>query len=67
MFEHLRLMGSTEDSIVLHTRRRRCIKNHIDVPPSYQHLQKYQRLLKMHPWWVERMPPIGGYNCAGHV
>jgi hypothetical protein len=67
LLESLRLRESTEKRIVLQTRKGREIRNVIDVDPDYWHIQNYQRLLKEHPGWTERKPPVGGYNCVGHV
>ncbi len=67
MLENLRLHRGTERSIVLQTRRGREIKNVIDVDPEYHHLEKYRLVFQKHPRWEERKPPVGGYNCVGHV
>lgn len=67
MFDVLSLHEEPDKSIILQTRRGRNVANAIDPAPRYDQIQKYQRLLGRHPFWVERLGPTGGYNCVGHV
>ncbi len=68
MFEELKLIGPTERSIVLETRKGSRIKNTIEIEPGYKELAKYARMLDRHRAdWEERKPATGVYNCIGHV
>lgn len=67
MFGNLIFADEPDKCIVLQTRRGRDVTNAIDPPPRYDQIQKYQRILEKHPFWVRRLGPTGGYNCVGHV
>jgi hypothetical protein len=68
MFEEAQLLGSTERSIVVQTRRGREVKNLIELEPGEREQRKYERLFKQYGrYWVRRKPASGVYNCAGHV
>lgn len=69
MFEELRLIGSPDASIVLHTRRGRSIDNMIECEPGPRELGLYQNMVERHTasGWRERRPATGVYNCIGHV
>ena len=68
MFEELRLLGSTEQSIVVQTRKGTNVKNVIELDPGDRELRVYDLLLRKSGGnWVRRKPPTGVYNCAGHV
>ena len=68
MFEQLKLIGPTERSIVVQTRKGTDIKNLVEIEPGFPERQRYQLLLRTHgEHWVERKPASGVYNCAGHV
>jgi hypothetical protein len=68
MFDELRLLGSTERRIVVQTRRGTSLRNLVELEPGFPERQKYQLLLKRYGGnWIERKPPTGAYNCAGHV
>ena len=68
MFEELRLLGPTDQSIVVQTRKGSNIKNIVEIEPGPEHRRRYQLLLDRHGKnWRPRKPPTGGYNCAGHV
>jgi len=68
MFEELHLLGPTEESIIVQTRKGRSLTNFIAPEPTFQHLQMYKLLLDKYGGnWVPRKPACGGYNCTGHV
>lgn len=68
MFESLFILGPTERSIVVETRKGSRIRNFIAPEPEHQHRQSYRLLLKKHgKHWIERKAPTGVYNCTGHV
>jgi hypothetical protein len=68
MFEELRLLGSTERSIVVQTRKGTPISNVIELEPGAMEQRRYRLLLEQFgPNWIERRPSAGIYNCAGHV
>jgi hypothetical protein len=68
MFEELRLLGSTERSIVVQTRKGTCIENVVEVEPGETEQRRYRSLLnKFGQCWRERKGATGAYNCAGHV
>jgi hypothetical protein len=68
MFEEARLLGPTERSIVVETRKGARLPNLIEVEPGEHERRRYGLLLdKYGRNWTPRKPATGGYNCAGHV
>jgi hypothetical protein len=68
MFEELRLLGSTERSIIVQTRMATSIENLIELSPGETERRRYDRLLeRFGANWRLRKPATGVYNCAGHV
>jgi hypothetical protein len=68
VFETVRLFGSDEAGIHLHTRRNRPILNSQAPATLDDRLrQKYARLLGQHQRWEPRKASCGVYNCSGHV
>ena len=68
MFEPARLLGPTEQSIVVETRKRRRIANSVEPEPGSREQHRYRTILSRFGGnWVERRPATGCYNCAGHV
>ena len=68
MFEELKLLGSTERSIVVQTRKGTSVENLIEADPGETGRRRYRLLLeRFGQHWRERTPAIGVYNCAGHV
>jgi hypothetical protein len=68
MFEELKLLGSTERSIVVETRKGTRIENLLELEPGDMERRRYQLLLdRCGQNWRERKPATGAYNCAGHV
>src|SRR3990167_6609841 len=68
MFEETRLLGATERSIVVQTRTGKNVKNLVELEPGPRELRRYRAILdKFGTHCVERKPPTGAYNCAGHV
>ena len=68
MFEEARLLGPTERSIIVETRKGTRLPNLIEVEPGEQQRRRYELLVKEYGRnWIARKPPTGGYNCAGHV
>jgi hypothetical protein len=68
MFEETRLLGATERSIVVQTRTGKNVKNLVELEPGPRYLRRYRAILdKFGKHCVERKPPTGVYNCAGHV
>jgi len=68
MFEEIKLLAPTEQSIVVQTRKRTNIKNVIEPEPGFPQRRNYQRLREKYGrQWEPRKPATGGYNCAGHV
>jgi len=68
MFEQISILGPTERSIVVQTRRGRDIPNSVEVEPDYAARRKYRLLWdKFGRNWKERKPATGTCNCAGHV
>lgn len=68
MFEELKLLGPTEKSIVVQTRKGTSIDNLIEIEPGKAERRKYQLLLELcGKDWIKRKPATGVYNCAGHV
>jgi hypothetical protein len=67
MFEFQKLLGNTERKIALETRLGTPIRNAIDPPPRPDQIQKFARLCEKYPQWRQRVGPVGGYNCLGHV
>jgi hypothetical protein len=66
-FQELVLFGPTERSINLCTRLNNPVKNTIELPPGRKEIDKFNAIMKKHSRWVVRVPPVGGYNCVGHV
>ncbi len=66
-FQQLVLLGSTERSITLCTRLGTNIKNSIELGPDENRIRVFNALINKHPQWELRVPPVGGYNCVGHV
>ena len=68
MFEELKLLGPTESSIVVQTRKGTPIENLVELEPGEPEGRRYQLLLqRFGQSWKERKPACGVYNCAGHV
>ena len=68
MFEELKLLGSTERSIVVQTRKGTPVENLVEVDPGETGRQRYRLLLeRFGQQWRQRTPAVGVYNCAGHV
>ena len=67
MIDNLLLIGPTRRSIALQTRKGRDIVNEISPEPTPQRVALFWKLVKDHEGWEVRKPPVGGYNCAGHV
>ena len=68
MFEALRLLGSTSRSIELQTHLGNDIVNEVGLEPEQIHIDKYNSLLnRFRLNWTQRKPPVGVYNCMGHV
>jgi hypothetical protein len=68
MFERIRLLGLTEQSIIVQTRRGRNIRNVIELDPGEPERRKYDRLVQQYGrYWIKRKPACGAYNCAGHI
>jgi hypothetical protein len=68
MFEEFKLLGTTERSIVVQTRKGTPIDNLVEIEPGELELRRYQLFLrKFGQNWKERKPAVGVYNCAGHV
>ena len=68
MFEELKLLGPTERSIVVQTRKGTSVENLIEVDPGEPAQRRYKLLLERFGQnWKERKPAVGVYNCAGHV
>ena len=68
MIDKLKLLGATERSIIVETRKGTKITNLIEVEPGFQQHQFYRALLKKYEGkWDQRKPATGVYNCAGHV
>jgi hypothetical protein len=68
MFEELKLLGPTEKSIVVQTRKGTSIENLIEVDSGETEQRRYRLLLERFGQnWRERKPSTGVYNCAGHV
>jgi len=68
MFEEARLLGRTERSIIVQTRKGTNIRNLIEPEPGIQQRRIYEALLRKYGRnWKRRKPATGVYNCAGHV
>ena len=68
MFEELKLLGSTEKSIVVQTRMGTSLENLVELDPGETGRRRYDLLLKRFgAQWRQRKPATGVYNCAGHV
>ncbi len=68
MFEELKLLGATERSIVVQTRKGTPIDNLVEIEPGEPERRRYRLLLeKFGRNWEERKPATGVYNCAGQV
>jgi hypothetical protein len=67
MFEELRLLSQSDNSLELHTRKHRRIVNEITPAPPSRELELYAALVRKHNGWELRKAPAGGYNCAGMV
>ena len=68
MFEQVKLLGPTERSIIVQTRRGTDVKNLVELDPGPREQRVYEQYLqKFGRNWVRRRPPVGVYNCAGHV
>ncbi len=66
MFEEEILLGDTERSIALETRKGRSIRNVAAPEPGEQAHRKHAALRSGQPW-TNRKGPCGGYNCYGMV
>lgn len=67
MFENIRLLGSDEQPIPLHTRMRNPVRNSQAPEPDARARRKFDLLLTQHRDWELRKPPCGFYNCFGHL
>ncbi|HEY2910873.1 MAG TPA: hypothetical protein VGI99_11545 [Gemmataceae bacterium] len=67
MFEAQRILGDTRRSIIVQTRAGTPIANEITLDPIEKQIEAFHQLAGKHPGWEVRKPPVGGYNCAGHV
>jgi hypothetical protein len=68
MFEELKLLGPTERSIVVQTRKGTGIENLVELDPGEAERRRYDLLLeRFGANWTQRKPATGVYNCAGHV
>ncbi len=68
MFEEEILLGDTERSIALATRKGRSIRNVVAPDPDEQARRKYAFVRKKFGQsWTNRKGPCGGYNCYGMV
>jgi hypothetical protein len=68
MLEELKLLGPTERSIVVQTRKGTPVENLIELEPGEPECRRYRLLLQRFGQnWKERKPACGVYNCAGHV
>lgn len=67
VFSGVKLLGTTETSIALSTKRGRSIANGQAGEPDYQSRQSYARERSKHGEWFERKPACGTYNCYGHI
>lgn len=68
MFEELYLRQPPPRRIALQTRDGWDIANEVGAEPTDADVRKFDLLLKRFAGrWEVRKPPIGGYNCAGHV
>ncbi|MBI4580024.1 MAG: hypothetical protein HY718_10005 [Planctomycetes bacterium] len=65
MFEEDILLGNTEESIVVQTRRGRDVLNVVEPEPGERGRRKYQILRERHPGWRPRKDACGVYNCYG--
>jgi len=68
MFETAELLGPTEKSIIVQTRKGTNIKNTVEPEPGFRERRRYQAVFdKFGNNWGERKTATGVYNCAGHV
>jgi hypothetical protein len=68
MFGEEILLGDTERSIALETRKGRNIRNVVAPEPDEQAHQKYEAVReRFGQTWTNRKGPCGGYNCYGMV
>ena len=68
MFEEEILLGDTQRSIALETRKGRSIRNVVAPEPGEQAHRKYAVIRKKFgQTWTNRTEPCGGYNCYGMV
>lgn len=68
MFEEEILLGDTERSIALETRKGRRIRNVVAPEPGEQAHRTYAAVRKKFgQTWTNRKGPCGGYNCYGMV
>lgn len=68
MFEEEILLGHTERSIALETRRNRRIANMMELDPTEQALTTYSLIRKKYGLsWRHRKDACGVYNCYGMV
>lgn len=68
MFEREKLLGSTERSIVVQTHLGHSIRNVIGPPVGEYDRRQFELLVARYGrYWERRKPPVGVYNCAGHV
>jgi len=68
MFEEEFLIGDTERSIVVQTRRGRSVANVIEAEPGPREKNIYATIQKRFGHvWINRKPPCGVYNCYGMV
>lgn len=67
MFEKFLLFPPSCVEIPLVTRAIKQIKNCVAPNPGPENIAIWKKLLKKHRDWEPRKPPVGGYNCAGHI
>jgi hypothetical protein len=67
VFDLLNLSGTPKSTIVVQTRAGSNVDNEQALPPDDVKVRAYARLVAKHPRWMPRTPPVGTYNCAGHV
>ena len=66
-FGPLMLLGVTERKLVLATGRGNPIENVIELEPDNRTKRKWAAIRAKYPYWKERRPDTGVYNCAGMV
>jgi hypothetical protein len=68
MFEGVALLGNTESSIALSTRKGAPIENLVELAPGEREIGIFRRYTEKHGAnWEPRRAATGVYNCAGLV